>query len=125
MSRILVIEDNHDIRENLEEILELANYDVITAANGMIGINRAKSEGPDLILCDIAMPEKNGYEVLETLKDHPVHSNTPFIFLTASAQEKDIAMGRASRADHYFTKPFNTDELLKTIEELLLNRETG
>ena len=119
MKKILVIENNRDIRENLEELLFLTNYDVITANNGAIGINHAKSHCPDLILCDIAMPERDGYQVLEALGDHLTAHKTPFIFLTASAQEKDIAMGKASKADLYLTKPIENEKLLELIEALL------
>ncbi len=119
MKKILIIEDNDDIRENLEEIFSLSNYNVITAENGSIGIKKALSESPNIILCDIAMPVKNGYEVLESLKNHNTAHQIPFVFLTASAQEKDIAMGKASKADYYLTKPFDTSDLLNIIKKLL------
>ncbi len=122
MYKILVIEDNPDIRENLEEILELADYDVFTAENGAIGIDMAKTENPDLIICDISMPIKNGYEVYETLA--PILKEKPigFMFLTASAQQKDIAQGKVSGADEYMTKPFLTDELLENIRRILQSK---
>ena len=104
---------------NLEEILELENYQVISAKNGLIGLEKASSESPDFIMCDISMPEKNGYEVFAFLKSSPCLSKIPFAFLTASAQEKDIALGKSIGVDAYITKPFHTDELLKTIETLI------
>ena len=116
MKTILIIEDNTDIRENLEEILEFDNYKVITAPNGKIGLEKAHLENPDLILCDIAMPEKNGYEVFAASQSPSFPHKIPFIFLTASAQERDIAMGKTFGADAYMTKPFQIDELLSTIK---------
>ena len=119
MPTILVIEDNPDIRENLEEILELSDYNVRTAENGAIGIEMALAELPDFIICDISMPEKDGYEVFQTLSPHCVQNGIPFIFLTASAQQRDIAKGKVSGADAYMTKPFQVDELLQVIANLL------
>lgn len=124
MKKILVIEDNAEIRENLEEILELSDYKVITAINGALGIDLALQEQPQLILCDIAMPKKNGYEVLETLKDYLSNHNIPFVFLTASAEERDIAQGKAAGASAYFTKPFDMEKLLSTIGHLLSEKVT-
>lgn len=120
MKKILVIEDNKDIRENLEELLSLSNYKVNTAADGAKGIEYALAAHYDLILCDVAMPVKNGYEVLEVLKSHATKHEIPFIFLTASAQEEDIAMGKASKADAYMTKPFEMEELLATIRQFCI-----
>ena len=108
-----------DIRSNLEELLELENYQVITAKNGLIGMEKVISESPDFVMCDISMPEKNGYEVFAFLKSSPFYSKIPFMFLTASAQEKDIAKGKNLGVDAYITKPFHTDELLETIKNLI------
>ncbi len=119
MKRILIIEDNDDIRNNLEELLELESYQVVTAKNGIIGIQKIISESPDFIMCDIAMPEKDGYEVFAHIKASPCHREIPFIFLTASAQERDIAKGKKLGVDAYITKPFHSNELLETIKELI------
>jgi len=119
MKKILIIEDNSAIRENLEELLMLSDYEVVTAADGEIGINRALRDLPDLILCDISMPKKDGYEVLKTLKEEDSVSQVPFVFLTANAQEKAIAIGKASAASNYLTKPCEVEELLVVIEKLL------
>ena len=119
MKTILIIEDNTDIRENLEEILELDGYNVSSAPNGKIGLEKALHENPHLILCDISMPIKNGYEVFAAIQLPPFTQSFPFIFLTASAQEKDIAMGKTLGADAYMTKPFQVDELLSTIKNIL------
>lgn len=119
MKSILIIEDNTDIRENLEEILLMEGYGVLTAANGKTGIEQALQAKPDFILCDIAMPEKTGYEVFDTLQPYLCSHRVPFVFLTASAQERDIAKGVAKGVNAYLTKPFYTEELLTTIRNIM------
>ena len=106
MKKVLVIEDNKDVRENTAEILALANYDVVTAANGEIGIEKAKEFRPDLIVCDIMMPKMDGYEVLRAMGRDGSTSSTPFIFLTAKTDRADMRMGMNLGADDYLTKPF-------------------
>ncbi|MBO0592617.1 response regulator [Cellulophaga sp. E16_2] len=116
MKKILLIEDNLDVREMTAEILELENYEVATAENGKIGIEKAKSFAPDLILCDIMMPIMDGYEVFEQLsKDHSTAS-TPFIFLTAKSERSDLRKGMTMGADDYLTKPFEAQDLIEAIE---------
>lgn len=112
---ILVIEDNADMRENITEILELANYEVISAANGKEGVKLAKSKKPDLIVCDIMMPEIDGYGVLSILSKHSETADIPFIFLTAKAEKQDIRKGMEMGADDYLTKPFTDVDLLNAI----------
>jgi len=119
MKKILIIEDNDDIRDNLEEIFELEAYEYESAPNGKIGIEKALQYFPDLILCDIAMPEKNGYEVFNDLKTFLSTNKIPFIFLTANAQEKEIAAGRKLGVDDYVTKPYQLELLLSTIKKLI------
>lgn len=119
MKKILVIEDNTNIRENIAEILELANYEVVTAENGKVGVAAAKSEGPDLILCDIMMPELDGYGVIKILSRNPETASIPFIFLTAKSEKGDFRKGMNLGADDYITKPFEEDELLDVIETRL------
>ena len=119
MKKILIIEDNKDVRENTADILELANYSVLTAENGRIGIEKAKSNKPDLILCDIMMPELDGYQVLEALSVHNNTARIPFIFLTAKAEKCDMRKGMNLGADDYLTKPFDEKELLEAIESRL------
>ena len=119
MKSILIIEDNCDIRENLEEILEMEGYQISTAVNGKIGIEKAKLENPGLILCDIAMPIKDGYEVWNDLGNSFLNNRPPFIFLTSSAQEKEIALGKSLGVDAYITKPFQTNDLLEVIKGLV------
>jgi CheY-like chemotaxis protein len=119
MKHLLIIEDNEHIRENLQEILELEAYHVTSASNGKSGIEKALQVKPDCILCDISMPIKTGYEVFKTLKPFLQSNDIPFILLTASAQQNEIAEGKMIGVDDYITKPFQTEKLLKTIEELL------
>ncbi|HZV43520.1 MAG TPA: response regulator, partial [Saprospiraceae bacterium] len=85
-SKILIVEDNHDVRENLSEILNLSGYQSITASNGKQGVELALAENPDLILCDIMMPELDGYGVLRILSKNPLTEHIPFIFLSAKTE---------------------------------------
>ena len=119
MQRVLLIEDNNEIRENTAEILELANYRVDTAANGKLGIEMALEHAPDLIICDIMMPVLDGYGVLHLLQKNEVLKNIPFIFLTAKAERGDFRKGMEMGADDYITKPFSDIELLTAIESRL------
>jgi CRP-like cAMP-binding protein/FixJ family two-component response regulator len=119
--KILVIEDNKDVRENISEILTLAGHDVVAAPNGKIGVEQAIQHKPDLILCDIMMPELDGFGVLRILGRNPVTAGTPFIFLTAKAEKEDFRRGMGLGADDYITKPFDDVMLLDTID-LRLNR---
>jgi CheY-like chemotaxis protein len=119
MKKILLIEDNTEIRENTAEILELADYQVITAENGRVGVEKAHHEKPDLIICDIMMPIMDGYSVLHLLSKTPDTSNIPFIFLTAKADRSDFRKGMEMGADDYITKPFDDVELLNAIESRL------
>jgi len=120
---VLIIEDNHDIRESTAEFLELANYSVLKADNGKIGIELAQKHLPDLILCDIMMPELDGYSVLYLLKKTPETESIPFIFLTAKAERVDMRKGMEMGADDYLTKPFDDVELMNAIESRLNKKE--
>jgi CRP-like cAMP-binding protein/AmiR/NasT family two-component response regulator len=119
MKKILLIEDNDDIRENTAEILELSNYKVITAENGKIGVERAIEFAPDLIICDIMMPGLDGYGVLHAVHKNEAIKNTPFIFLTAKSERSDFRKGMELGADDYITKPFEGIELLNAVESRL------
>ena len=119
MKRILLIEDDVALRENTAELLELSDYTVSTAPNGKIGIQKAKAETPDLIICDIMMPEIDGYGVLEAVASDPLTSNIPFIFLSAKTEHKEIRKGMDMGADDYLTKPFEELELLSAVESRL------
>jgi CRP-like cAMP-binding protein/CheY-like chemotaxis protein len=116
---ILLIEDNNEIRENTAELLVLANYTVLTAGNGKVGIELAQKKLPDVIVCDIMMPELDGYGVLHILSRSPQTANIPFIFLTAKSETTDIRKGMNLGADDYLTKPFDETELLNAIESRL------
>ncbi|MBD99605.1 MAG: transcriptional regulator [Verrucomicrobia bacterium] len=121
---LLLIEDDEIIRENTAEILELSNYEVTTASNGKQGIEVAKRIQPDLIVCDIMMPEMDGYQVLNDLSKNPQTSTIPFIFLTAKTEKNEVRKGMALGADDYITKPFDEDELLEAIKGRLKRSNT-
>lgn len=119
MPKIVVIEDHAEMRENICEILELANYKVCAAADGKMGVDLVRKELPDLVLCDIMMPELDGYGVLYFLSKNPQTSSIPFIFLSAKSEKEDFRKGMLLGADDYLTKPFKEFELLDTIEARL------
>src|ERR1051325_9023790 len=123
MKSILVIDDNQDIRENTAEILEMGGYKIFTAENGKKGIELALKEKPDVIVCDIMMPELDGYGVLHLLRKNPESQNIPFIFLTAKTERSDFRKGMEMGADDYITKPFEDIELLNAIETRLKKAE--
>lgn len=114
--KILIIEDNYDVRENLGEILTLSGYDIILTSNGKEGVKAALNNTPDLILCDIMMPELDGFGVLRILSRNPKTDNIPFIFLTAKTEMTDLRKGMTLGSDDYITKPFDDVELLDIIE---------
>jgi DNA-binding response OmpR family regulator len=114
--KVLLIEDDTILRENTAELLELANYEVLTASNGKKGVQKAFEFAPDIIVCDIMMPELDGYGVLETLSKDDVTKYIPFIFLSAKTERQDIRKGMDMGADDYITKPFEEEELTSAIE---------
>lgn len=116
MKKILVIEDNLEVRENICEILELSSYEPLEAENGLVGVEKALKNQPDLILCDIMMPELDGYGVLHILSKKPATADIPFIFLTAKSEKSDFRKGMQLGADDYITKPFTNLDLLNTVE---------
>lgn len=119
MKRILLVEDNDAIRENTSELLELAQYTVLPACNGQEGLEIALREKPDLIICDIMMPEIDGYHLLELLRHETCFECTPFVFLTASAEKSEIRKGLDAGANDYITKPFDADELIQLMVKYL------
>lgn len=123
MKKILIIEDNLEVRENTAEIIELSNYEVITAENGKVGAELALKELPDLIVCDIMMPVLDGYGVYHLLSKHKETASIPFIFLTAKSEKADFRKGMEMGADDYITKPFDGIELLNAIEIRLKKSE--
>lgn len=113
---ILVIEDQAQVRYNIQQILELSDYRVLTAENGRMGLQLARNMIVDLIICDVMMPEMDGYEVVAALREKDATATIPFIFLTAKVDRSDMRMGMELGADDYLTKPFAAEELLKAVE---------
>lgn len=116
MSKILIIEDEKNIRETINEILELHDYETEVAENGLIGVAKALQFRPDLIICDVMMPQMDGFETLKSIRSITDIKNTPFVFLTAKTEKKDFREGMNSGADDFLNKPFNTNELLQVID---------
>jgi len=119
MAKILVIDDETQLVEMVQMRLEAAGYNVITANDGQDGLEKAKSENPDLIMCDVMMPKMDGYKVCGLLKNDSRYSKIPIILFTARAQQDDQDVGDEVGADAYITKPFEPPVLLAKIEELL------
>ncbi len=119
MEKVLIIEDEVNLRHNLQEILESNGYRTLTAANGRAGIEIAKAQLPDLILCDVIMPELDGYGVLNSLRQEQTTIIIPIILLTAQAEICSQRHGMELGADDYLTKPFETSELLRAIASRL------
>jgi len=117
--KVLIIEDEYDILENLGSILEFNNFEAILAKDGEDGLLKALKEIPDIIICDVMMPKKDGYEVLTEIRKSQILSNTPFIFLTAKSDKPDKRKGMNNGADDYITKPFKTNELIEAINARL------
>ncbi|MBO0353419.1 response regulator [Muricauda ruestringensis] len=116
MKKILLVEDDTTLRENVAELLELSGFNVCSASNGRIAVDMAKKELPDLVLCDIMMPELDGYGVLEELSSDKSTRHIPFIFVSAKTEKQDVRRGMNLGADDYLTKPFEEEELLSAIE---------
>ena len=121
MKKILVIEDDENIRESLVELLEMKSYEIFSADNGAAGLQLALDQNPDMILCDIMMPGLTGYEVIEAIRNNPSFTKTPFVFLSAKAMESDIQKGLQLGANNYLTKPFRASELFGLVDKHLNN----
>lgn len=119
MKTILIIEDQPDMRENIATILEMEGYAVLEAADGRAGLEAALEEKPDLILCDVMMPGMDGHQVLDELRRQPSIAGTPFIFLTARGEKRDLRQGMNLGADDYLTKPASASDLLDAISARL------
>lgn len=119
MPKILVAEDERDIRELIGFTLRFAGFEVVLAANGAEAVERAPQEQPDLILLDVRMPKMTGYEACRHLKDNPATNTIPVVFLSAKGQETEIEQGLASGAVEYIVKPFAPDELTNQVKEIL------
>lgn len=116
--KVLVIEDDKEIRENLEELLS-AKYEVLVCSGGRVGIETALKELPDVVLCDVSMAGVTGHNVLTALRSNPLTANMPFIFLTSKVSKDDMRLGMELGADDYLTKPYTRKELLSAIDARL------
>ncbi len=123
--KVLLIEDNEELRENTAEILELAGYSVEVAENGKVGMQKALAVNPGIIICDIMMPVLDGYGVRQMLNDNDQTRDIPFIFLTAKADKSDFRKGMNLGADDYLTKPFDEIDLLNSIKIRLRKSENS
>ena len=123
MKKILVIEDEIFIRENLIELLEIEGFEAVGAENGFVGVRLAKEYQPDLILCDVMMPELDGYGVLNALRQEPDTATIPFMFLTASADRNNLQRIRDLGMNDYILKPFNVEKFLSAIAARLEDLE--
>ncbi|WP_199246443.1 EAL domain-containing protein [[Phormidium] sp. ETS-05] len=119
MAKILVVEDSEEIRGNIMDLLEAEDFEVVGAENGRWGVEIAQQQKFDLIICDIMMPEMDGYDVIAQLRQNPETADIPFIFLTAKAERNDLRQGMNLGADDYLTKPFTYAELLEAVEARL------
>jgi DNA-binding NarL/FixJ family response regulator len=119
MKKILIIEDEPQTRQNLRTILEMEGFQALTAAHGRIGVDLARREKPDLILCDVMMPELDGHGVVQALRAEPATATIPFIFLTARGEKQDLRAGMNLGADDYLVKPVTATDLLAAIEARL------
>jgi len=123
MKKILIIEDEPEMRRNLATVLRLEKYQPIAAENGLVGIELAKKEVPDLILCDVMMPGLDGFGVLQALREDLKLALVPFVFLTAKGEKDDLRSGMNLGADDYLTKPVAKADLLKAIDARLRRSE--
>ena len=123
MKKIMVIEDEPEMRRNITSLLRYHEYEAIAAENGRIGIELARRETPDLILCDVMMPELDGYGVLMALQSDPLLDRIPFIFLTAKGEKDDLRSGMNRGADDYLTKPVCNSDLIQAVDARLRRSE--
>src|SRR3954471_8638276 len=119
MKRILVIEDEPEMRRNITILLRHCDYEPLAAENGRAGVETARREKPDLILCDVMMPEMDGYGVIQALQTDALLARIPFIFLTAKGEKEDLRSGMNLGADDYLTKPVANADLVRAIETRL------
>ena len=117
--RILLVEDERDMSRVTSVVLEANGYEVITAYDGQEALQKARSEGPDLIILDLMLPKLDGYKVCRMLKYDDRYKNIPILMLTARAQDSDKKTGEEVGTDAYIVKPFRVNVLLEKIEELL------
>jgi CheY-like chemotaxis protein len=122
MTKILVIEDNEDVREEIVAILGFEGYEVRAAENGRRGLAIVAEWAPDLVICDLMMPELDGYATLEALRAEPISATIPFLCLTARGERRDMRRAMELGADDYLTKPFTAAELLAALSAALAKR---
>lgn len=125
MKKVLIIEDNIEIRENTAELLEFSNYSVITAENGNVGFELAKKYRPDVILCDMMMPDSDGREFLKLAKEDEFVRNIPLVFFSAGSLTPDIRRDLTKAASDYLQKPFTEQELIISMEKALDKKNDG
>jgi diguanylate cyclase len=123
MNTILIIEDEPQIRKNIQQILNLEGFSTITAEDGLEGLDMAQKHQPDMIICDVMMPNLDGYGLIEALRQKPLTADIPFIFLTAKAENRDLRQGMELGADDYLIKPFQADELIRAISTRFEKRQ--
>ncbi len=124
MTRILVIEDETQILNDIVYLLQEEDFDVEGVLNGVDGLELAKKYVPDLIICDIMLPDMNGYKILEELRQHPETASIPFLFVTALGSREDVRRGMNLGADDYLVKPFQPAELLNAIRSRIARQES-
>ena len=118
MKRILLIEDNHSLREEILNVLELEGFETVTDENGRVGLERLKEGLPDVVLCDLMMPDMDGYETLQAIRSNPVTHRLPVILLTARDDDTCRTRGAELGADDNVTKPFKIPDLLRALEAI-------
>ena len=119
MKKILIVDDEKDIVETMTFMLKAKGFDCISAYDGETGLSLAKSEKPDLVILDVMMPKINGYKICRLLKFDNKYKDIPIIMVTARSQDEDKIIGEETGADEYITKPFDLDEVVKTVEQYL------
>ena len=122
MPRVLVVDDERSVRELLKVNLELEGYDVVSAGDGAEALEMVESENPDAVVCDLMMPGVDGMTVLRKLRSDPRTAKIPFVVVSAKAMRSDIRVALEAGADRYVTKPFDPQELLNAVAEVLANR---
>ncbi len=125
MAKILIAEDEKDIRDLVVFSLTYGGFEAISALNGVDAVAKAEAELPDLILMDVRMPTMSGYEACERLKQNPATRDIPIVFLSAKGQEAEIRQGLSAGAEEYILKPFAPDELVKRVREILRRTDRG
>lgn len=123
MKRILIIEDQAAMRRNIALMLEMEGYEVLTAENGRVGLKLALEKRPDLVICDVMMPEMDGHQVVQALRADPSMATVAFVFLTARSDQGDVRIGMNYGADDYLVKPVGRDDLLAAVEARLARAE--